>query len=125
MTTNTILADALSMVILAAIPALLSLLYTYLRKHFSARDLSLAFTVAQVAVNAAEQMGAARGWASADKFDHALLSVRDLGAHAGIRYSDAAWSSLIEHCVAELKQFGHEIATPAPPPVILPVVPPA
>ncbi|MDQ7095013.1 phage holin, LLH family [Desulfosporosinus sp. PR] len=103
-----IISSGLSDIAMALMSALIALTGVYLRKHFTAKQLATASSIAQDAVNFAVQAAKKHGiTADLGKYNAALGKAKELAAKAGIKMTDSEWEGLIE---SEYKKAKDELA---------------
>lgn len=86
-----------------ALVAICGYLVKYLREHLTQPQIDKAVQIAQIAVKAAEAIGAANGFDGKAKFQQALEMARTLAASHSIKFTDEEWQALIEAAVHTLK----------------------
>ncbi|MGB9781483.1 MAG: phage holin, LLH family [Moorellaceae bacterium] len=89
------------------------MLINYLRKKFTQQQIDQALQIAEIAVKAAEAIGAANGFDGKAKFQQALVFVKQLAAKHGINLTDEQWQGIIEAAVHQLKALGEELKSNA------------
>jgi PIN domain nuclease of toxin-antitoxin system len=83
----------------------------YVKAHVSAKQMDLAMSVAQIAVQAVEQLAASKQIDLKDKYSKALMLARDGAAKYGLKFTDDQWEQLIEAAVKSMKDAGEEIVS--------------
>lgn len=106
---NHLVSQTLTDLIQLVIIAVGGVVIQYLRKRLSQQQIEKAKQIAEIAVKAAEAIGAANGLDGKAKFQQALQMARDLAAKYGIIFTDAEWQALIEAAVHSLKDLGEEL----------------
>lgn len=81
----------------------------YLKANTSQKSLDLAKDIAQVAVEAAEQLAAAGKIDYTKKFETAIVLARDQANKWGLNFTDSQWEGFIEAAVKSMKELGEEL----------------
>jgi hypothetical protein len=110
-----LLASIILTIVGAATTWLLAAGALWLQKHVSSDKLALGMTIAQVAVQATEQIAAKTGWDGDTKFKVAQERLLALAKNTGINLTPEQVSSLIEHAVHQLKESQELLRAAADP----------
>lgn len=98
-----LLAQVLTLVVIALLSLAADALRKWLRQRFSHEQLATAMDVARIAAGAVEQMyRRATGVDPKAKFDQAMQHVRALGEQKGLKLTDDQWRALLEAAVREI-----------------------
>ena len=107
------ITEAISQILIALLQVLGVILAGWAAKYVKARftqtQIEKAERIAEIVVNAVEQMAAANGINYQAKFEEALKMARELAAGQGLAFNDAQWEGLIEAAVKQMKDIGTEI----------------
>lgn len=82
---------------------------SWLKANVSRKALDLAQSIAQVAVQAAEQLAAANKIDYKKKFETAIMLARDQAKKWGLNFTDSQWEGFIEAAVKQMKELGEEL----------------
>ncbi|WP_407310472.1 phage holin, LLH family [Desulfosporosinus sp. SB140] len=116
MDVQSIISSGLSDIAMALVSALIALAGFYLKKHFTAKQLATAGSIASDAVNFATQAAKKHGIAlDLGKYNAALGKAKELGTKAGIKMTDSQWEGLIESAYKQSKdQLAQLVGTATP-----------
>jgi hypothetical protein len=107
------LIEAIQEILLAVLKVLAFVIGTYGAKYLKARfteaQIDKGERIAEIVVNAVEQMAVANQIDYKAKFAEALKMARELAAGNGVAFTDEQWTGLIEAAVAGMKQIGGEL----------------
>lgn len=107
------LTDALVTLVVSLIGLLAMFLEVYgvkyLKARFTEKEIATARKIAEIVVDAVEELGAAGVIDYKSKFAEALRRVKDMASSRGITLSDEQWQAMIEAAVAAMKSLGDEL----------------
>ncbi len=110
------ISAALTELVKLVVLVLVLVITSYIRLHFSTKQIQAGTIIADSAVGAAEQMAAAGIIDPERKKLEAIAAAKVLASKAGISLSDDQWSLLIEAAVKVMKDSESELKKSAADP---------
>ena len=107
-----LVAEILTSLVKLLVLVIGGLVVNYVKANVSKKNLDLAMSVANLAVQAVEQLAASKQIDVKEKFDKALMLARDQAAKWGLAFTDDQWEGFIEAAVKAMKDAGGELLKP-------------
>lgn len=107
-----LVAEILTSLIKLLVLVIGGLVVNYVKANVSRKQLDLAMTVADLAVQAVEQLADAGKIEYKKKFETAIALGRDQAAKWGLTFTDEQWKGFIEAAVKAMKDTGKELRQP-------------
>lgn len=105
-------AEILTGILQLAIIVVGGMVVKFFKAKVSQQQLEFAMNIANVAVQAAEQLAAAGKIEYARKFETAIALARNQAKKWGFNFTDDQWKGFIEAAVKSMKELGEELWPP-------------